>query len=184
MPLQLHPKAKKGVIVYTPSKRQKALRKLRNIGISVTVLVLLLGGAGFAYTWYFGDHGEQSKSLQTGVTLPKKTTTAPPVQARNVPIGVSISIMTTTVAPGDNASVSIRTAQNADCTISVVYDKVPSKDSGLKPKQADIYGFASWSWTVDATAPIGKWPVKVTCVRDKKSAVVEGDLVVTREKQP
>jgi hypothetical protein len=93
---------------------------------------------------------------------------------------VSIQSITSPVAPGDNASIYIHTNRDSKCTITAVYNNIPSKDAGLSPKTADEYGLASWSWTVESTVPVGKWPVTVTCVWNKKIAVVVGDLIVKK----
>ncbi len=77
-----------------------------------------------------------------------------------------------------NASIIIRTNAGSKCVIAVVYDKTASSDSGLGSKTADEYGIASWTWTVESSVPIGKWPVKVTCVYNGRSAVVQGNLQV------
>jgi hypothetical protein len=63
----------------------------------------------------------------------------------------------------------------------VEYNDVPSADSGLKPKTADDFGIVSWAWTVEATTPVGEWPVDVTCVFNDQSAMVRGKLVVKAE---
>jgi len=99
----------------------------------------------------------------------------------NNPSSASIQMFTSSVAPGSNASITVRTNPEAKCTIKVEYNKVPSTDSGLVPKVADEYGIVSWAWTVEEEVPLGKWPVKVTCVHNKRSAVVQGDLMVVKQ---
>lgn len=101
--------------------------------------------------------------------------------AENAPVGASVQLLTSPVAPGSNASITIKTLPITNCTISVVYDKTASKDSGLAAKISDEFGSITWAWTVEPTVPVGKWPVTVTCARGKKSGVVIGDLVVTKD---
>lgn len=159
---------------------KKHVKVIRNTAIGVVTLLVLLVGAGVAYTWYMG----QQKPITT-VVESETVTRAPVIKhvtpAENVPQGVSIQTLTTPVAPGSNASVIIKTNPASTCTIKVEYNKIASKDSGLSSKVSDEFGTLTWAWTVESTVPEGKWPVTVTCIRGKLSAVVVGDLVVTRE---
>jgi len=159
--------------------KKRIVRSIRNISISVGVLVAILVAAGAAYTWFIGRN--QAPAVTTATT---DTTLTPVVKAvdpaPNAPEGASVQSITSPVAPGSNASVTVKTNPGSWCTITVVYDKTASTDSGLAGKTADEFGSVSWTWTVDATAPVGKWPVTVTCLRNKLSAVVVGDLVVAK----
>jgi hypothetical protein len=92
----------------------------------------------------------------------------------------ALQALTSPVKAGQNSSVNVKTNATSTCTINVSYNNVASKDSGLTPKVADAYGNVSWSWTVDPTAPVGSWPVKVTCVYRGRSAVVIGNLQVIK----
>lgn len=164
------------------SPKQKAFRSIRNTAIAIAVLLVLFICAGLVYTWYQG----RTPAVNTVTTSPTKTSTqtvqhvAP---ADNVQEGVSVQSLTSPVEPGDNASISVKTNPGSWCTITVEYNKVPSKDSGLIGKTADEYGTATWAWTVGPSTPVGKWPVTVTCLRNKLSAVVIGDLVVSTQAQ-
>lgn len=68
-----------------------------------------------------------------------------------------------TVAAGGNATVSVRTAPGATCSITVTYKSGPSKAQGLSPKRADATGAASWSWVVGRNTTPGTWPVTINC---------------------
>ena len=155
------------------------LRTIRNILISAFVLLVLFGGAGVAYILYYGDDPVPEKKVEaatdTNPTLPRPRKPSP-----NAIVGVSIQALMSPVKPGENSSVSIKTLPEASCVITVTYNGVVSKDSGLATKVADAYGAASWSWTVDKTTPVGKWPVKVLCSRNTSSGMVLGDLVVQK----
>ena len=162
-------------------RKQRVLRGLRNAGISIAVLTVLAGGAGAGYVWYIG---ENETPVGTAIAQPVeaakrqviKTTTPDPSSK----VGASIQMLTTPVAPGENASITVKTLPTASCKIVVEYNKVPSKDSGLVERVADEFGVIMWAWTVDPNAPFGKWPVTVTCTFNKRSAVVVGDLVVAK----
>lgn len=146
--------------------------------ISIVVVLIVLVAAGIGYTYYLGPDASQTTPAAAPPAIVPNSIPKPTQAAANAKIGVSIQTLTSPVKLGANASVAIKTLPAAKCTISVTYNNVASKDSGLAPKNADEYGVASWTWTVDAAAAVGKWPVKVNCVLNERSAVVQGDLVV------
>lgn len=154
---------------------------LKVTATAVTLLVLVVAG-GVGYTWYMGQYGEddtQSFQQPSQPTGGKQTAKTRKVD-ENAIMSASIQTITSPVVPGSNASVMVRTNPLATCTVSVVYDKTSSKDSGLGAKKADEYGLVEWTWTVENNVPLGEWPVKVTCANKKHTAVVENDLRVVR----
>ncbi len=150
--------------------------------VGVLLLVVLLVGGGAAYTWYMGRNtpAAEPPAVEGTSDIKKKPFFEPSKPAANANVGVSVQSLTSPVAPGENASITIRTLPGAECTITVEYNKVKSTDSGLVAKVADEYGMVDWTWTVDASAPKGKWPVDVTCSRGEKSGMVRGDLEVVK----
>lgn len=132
------------------------------------------------YVWYTG----QNTPDMTTTTAPESDTPdaviTPTKPAENARASASVQLLTSPVAPGDNASISIKTLPTSTCTIKVIYNDVPSTDSGLVAKTADEFGIVSWAWTVGATVPQGTWPATVTCTYNGRSAVVRGDLVVAQ----
>lgn len=149
---------------------------------SAVILLVVAAGAGFGYSWYMSQHSDDN--LQA-FQQPVKATGGAQVSKRpKIPdtaqIGASVQTITSPVMPGSNASIMVKTNPDANCAISVVYDKTASKDSGLVAKKADEYGLVEWTWTVESTVPLGNWPVKVTCANKKNSAVVENDLRVVK----
>jgi hypothetical protein len=162
--------------------RSRIIRFVRNIAISVAVLLVIFIGGGAAYTWYMG----RTTVVDTSVADSIDTTPTPVIKhvqpAANANESASVQMLTSPVAPGSNASVTVKTNPSSECTIAVEYNKVASKDSGLRLKTADEFGIVSWTWTVEVSVPLGTWPVKVTCINtaNKKSAFVQGDLVVAR----
>jgi hypothetical protein len=127
-----------------------------------------------------GQHAKVKETIVPVKTTTKPTATGPVQLAPNAKEGVAVQSLSSPVAPGENASIYIHTNRDSKCTITVVYNKIPSKDAGLAPKTADEFGLVSWSWTVEASAPVGKWPVTVTCEWNKKIAVVIDDLIVKK----
>lgn len=169
--------------VVNKARGSRILRFIRNLAISIFVLLVVTVGGGVAYTWYMGQNSD-GKSASV-VPVSNEEPTAPVVKrvqpGANVPTSAAIQTLTSPVAPGSNASVTIKTNAEAECSITAIYNKVASTDSGLGKKQADEYGVLSWVWTVEPTVPLGKWPVTITCINNEKSAVVVGDLVVANK---
>lgn len=159
-----------------------AAKRARNIAITVFVLLFLIIGAGVAYTWYVGR--QESIAVEEVVEPHEKLPdpfAAPKKMAPDAAVGVSVQMITSPLVPGSNAMINVKTNNNAKCKITVVYNKVPSTDSGLSDKVADEFGVVSWTWTVEPTAPIGSWPVTVTCANEKKSGMVVADLKLVKE---
>ncbi|NCQ54198.1 hypothetical protein COV88_00195 [Candidatus Saccharibacteria bacterium CG11_big_fil_rev_8_21_14_0_20_41_19] len=161
--------------------RPRANRSIRNILISAVVLLVLFVGAGIGYTWYMG----QNTSPGTASVVENKSTEPVVVKqtlpAANTPESASVQSLVSPVLSGSNSTITVRTKADSICKISVIYDKTASTDSGLYNKTADEYGMVSWSWKIEDSVPLGKWPVSVTCTHNKKSAVVVGDLKVVSQ---
>ncbi|CAN5327919.1 hypothetical protein BH10PAT3_BH10PAT3_4340 [soil metagenome] len=163
------------------------IRRSRNIGkllkkmlLSAVILLLIaiLGGATYVYI----VDREAAQKLPEPVAVPaeKPLLPEPSMPGPNAPNSAAVQYIETPVKAGDNSTITVTTGPNAACTIAVAYNNIASKDSGLMPKAADVHGSVTWSWTVDKTAAAGKWPVKVTCVRNNKTGYVEGYLEVTK----
>lgn len=159
----------------------KILKQVRNVAISIAALLVVVVSGGLAYAWYSGEQAD--KNLQ-GLDQPAAAAVQPKVEPVKISqtgtIGASVQMLTSPITPGSNASIIVRTNPLATCTVTAVYNKVPSKDSGLIPKKADDYGVVEWAWTVESSVPLGTWPVTVTCANEKNSAVVRGDLEVVK----
>jgi hypothetical protein len=168
---------------YKPRDRSKDFWKsLVKITIWVLVITILLIGAAFVYAWYSSQHAGGNPSTASTVK-PTPKLTAPHKPAPDAQIGVATQFVTSPVAPGDNASISIHTNAAARCTITVLYDKTNAVDSGLMPKIADDYGLAQWSWTIPVSAPLGKKSsVDVWCANTKKNAHVVETLDIETAK--
>lgn len=160
--------------------RVRRRKTARLFGGIIACLVLLGASAGLGYTWYIGNTEpvkpavlpETKKSPLASAAVPDKK--AKP----EGPVGVSIQVLSSPVAPGSNASMTIRTRPEAACSIKVTYKDQASTDTGLIPKTADEFGTVQWTWTVESSRPVGKWPVDVTCALGEMSAVVRGELEV------
>lgn len=160
--------------------RQRLPRPIRHALISGTVLIVLFIAAGIIYTFVADRTGSKppparAATAESSIAEPKPTPPSP-----NAPEGVSVSSLTSPVAAGSNAALTVQTNPGSTCTIAVVYNGVASKDSGLAAKPVGAYGVVTWSWTVEPTVPPGSWPVAVTCVYHGRSGVVQTNLQVTK----
>jgi hypothetical protein len=157
------------------------LKAIRNIALSIIVLAVIFVGVGVGYVLITGRTSTEAKtepvppSAEPGAAIPKPNKPAP-----NAPESAGIESLDTPVKIGQNTSMSVKTLPNSVCTISFTYSNIVSKDSGLVQKNADDYGNVTWSWTISGDVPVGKWPAKATCSYNKKSAIVIGDVEVTR----
>lgn len=162
-------------------QNQNALvkRKARNIGVATGILLVLVVAAGVAYTWYVDQ--KPQKAVTASVTqTPAPQPIKPTVPKPSTQESAAVEYISSPIAPGDAASINVKTVAASNCTISVIYNNVASTDAGLKPKAADDFGNVQWDWTVGKSTPAGTWPVKVTCTWQGKTAVVVGDLTVAR----
>jgi len=159
----------------TLKKQQRRQSARRTVTAMLVIAILAVVGAS-AYTWYMGQQAPMAQSTEDTPVIPKRANITPPKIASNAPIGVAVQTYTPEVKPDENASVTVRTNPEAQCSIVVKYNEVPTQDSGLTPKVADEFGLASWSWTVSANAPSGKWPADITCKNKKYSAFVSTDI--------
>jgi len=161
------------------SRKAAGLRRSRNIALTIVALLLLLAIGGVAYTYFVGPSDLTEVEETEEESQDFKQLAKPSEPAFDAPVGVSRQALTSPVAPGSNASLTVRTLKDALCTITVEYNEAASEDSGLTPKVADEYGNASWAWTVEPNVPEGEWPIEVECVRNDKSGALVVDLEVT-----
>lgn len=157
-------------------------KKALKVTGSIVFLLVLAVAAGIGYTWYMSEYGnEENQAIQhpTKASGGLQTSKRPKIPD-TATLGVSVQSITSPVVPGSNASLTVKTNPEANCSIEVAYNDVPVKDSGLVTKKADEYGIVEWTWTVPGNAPVGNWPVKATCANKKNTAVVENDLRIVK----
>lgn len=154
-------------------------KPLRNALISAGVLLLLFVVAGLIYTFYVGMLGPSTPTTQpVAAKADNYQPITPHKPAPNARESAAVEYLDSPVKRGQNASITVKTLGGSSCDITVLYNHVPSRDSGLQKRTADEYGTVTWSWTVDPTAPVGAWPVTVTCAYNHRTAVVQGQLQV------
>ncbi len=163
-------------------RRRRSGRSKLVTRIVITIITLLILGliAGVAYVWYTGQQEPIApEPFPERSNRPAQVVEKPKLKPEG-PVGVSSQVFTSPVAQGDNASVTIRTRPEAACSITLTYkDNIRSTDAGLLPKTADEFGTAQWTWTVEASRPVGTWPVEITCGLGEMSGYLKLDLEVT-----
>ncbi len=100
-----------------------------------------------------------------------------PVDAQQQ-LPVTLVSITSPVSHGRAASISVKTAPGASCTITVTYKSGPSRAKGLTPKTADGAGGVEWSWIVGTRTTPGTWPVSVTCSSGGKTGTLHASFEV------
>jgi hypothetical protein len=146
--------------------------------IAIMLAIFLVGGTAYVFV---ADQAPAKQPAKPAASSESEPSILKPVApAANAPEGVAIESLTSPVKAGDNSSLTVRTNAGSTCTISVTYNGIASKDSGLVSKPSDAYGFVTWAWSVPAATPIGTWPVNVTCAFHSKTGVVIGNLQVTK----
>jgi hypothetical protein len=98
--------------------------------------------------------------------------------ARVQPLQIRVVSLTSPVSPGDDASITIQTAPNASCSITVIYKSGPSRARGLFPQSADGRGRVTWTWRVGTRTTPGRWPIIVTCSAGGRQGTLETAFVV------
>lgn len=169
------------------SKKARAARRLRNTLIAVIVLAMIAGGIAVVLLWLMKP---QKPSVVDGESKPviNPMQIARPKVGPDVSIGSTIQMISSPIAPGDNASVTLRTTERAICSIKVYHlgplaeelDAV--KDSGLTEKTADEFGMVTWTWTMPADAKLVTWKADIFCKRDSKTTRSVGEVAVERKK--
>lgn len=143
-------------------------------------MLLIFVIAGVVYVFYVDRQQPAPPKKSAAKTDSEPSVFKPVAPAANAQEGVSIQSLLSPVAAGSNTSMSIRSNAGSTCSILVTYNGgAISHDSGLAPQKTDVYGFVTWTWTVEKTVAPGTYPVKVTCVYNGRSGVVIGNLQVT-----
>lgn len=143
---------------------------------------MLLVGIGVAYAWHTAS---QEPLPQQTAAQPQNFTPMiqKPKPDPNAAAYASVQSLTTPIAPGDNASITVKSNLEAICMIVVEFAGQTSKDSGLIRKPVDEFGLVTWAWTIGANDPEGERTVKVTCQHNNKTSFVQGVVMVTKSKE-
>jgi hypothetical protein len=166
------------------SKRKKIRipRALRTTVVSMLVLLILFGGGGFLYTYYVDKLNSNSANAAGTVADQQPAEAIKPTKpSPNTPEAASIEVLESPISRGQTDMLSVKTQATSICSIIVTYyGGLVAHDPGLTNKTADDFGTVNWNWNIPPNAPLGKGMVKVNCDFSKKSAMVEGDLQITK----
>lgn len=172
-------KIKTAWLAFWAKNKQPLFKAVKKTIISFVALTVLIVIAGLAYTWYVGQ--QQSDAAEViAVETPQKKTGSDIQSDPNANVGVSVQYLSSPITPGSETTITIKTNREAECTIAVEYNKVPSKDAALTRQMADEYGAVKWDWFVEDSVPTGTWPVNIYCYKNEKSGFVRGDLKVVK----
>jgi len=142
------------------------LNNLSNLGITIYrtdisgniiiesdgVTYRVLEGNPFTYI----EEKEQEKKEE----LPQEE--QPVEEEQQVTYGINVVSLTSPISKGSQASITINTAPNVLCTITVYYKSGPSEAQGLEPKNSDGNGNCAWSWKVGSRTTPGNWKIVLT----------------------
>lgn len=167
------------------SHKARVARRVKVGTVSIVSVVGAVGGLLFVLVWVQKPHAVPQLAT-SALAQPKMPDLTSHAAGPNVPIGSSVQALSSPVAPGSNAYVTLRTTEGAVCSIKVVhldpYQKELARvaDSGLADKTADDYGMVTWTWTMPPTAAIATWRADMYCKRGNKSTHSIGDIVVQK----
>jgi hypothetical protein len=96
-------------------------------------------------------------------TATPEPTPTPTHQPTASPTGSGITIILMpppfSARRGQTVAFSIRTTAHTACSIAIGYANAPA----LPPAMPDAAGNVRWTWLVGRQAPLGTWPIRVTC---------------------
>lgn len=162
--------------------KKRYIKTALKIILSAVFLLLIIVAIGIAYIKYSGEN--ESVSPTSPPTSAEAPVIKPPKISPKAKESAVIETISSPVKRGSSsASINVRTNPNSKCKIEVNYkdkdgNSIQYKRYSLMEKKADEYGVISWEWPMAGSALPGTWKVKVTCVYNKKSAVVIGDMTV------
>ena len=132
------------------------------MGISRRVLLSLISIIILVFIATACDSQEAQVSRDVG----KETSASKDVkteQTAEKPMFVDIVSTTSPISPGgDPVTLFAKTRPGAVCEIKVGYKGGPNEAKALFSKQAETNGLISWTWTVDTSVALGKYPITIT----------------------
>jgi competence protein ComEC len=109
-----------------------------------------------------------TKQVPTQTPTPEQPTSAPQAQ-----LSISVVSLTSPIAAGGNASLTVNTLPGAACTITVYYKSGPSQAAGLGSQTAGGNGSVTWSWKVGTRTTPGTWSITVTAALNGQSTSIQ-----------
>jgi hypothetical protein len=100
------------------------------------------------------------------------------VAADTPQLPVAVVALTSPVARGADARLTIKTSPHTQCELLVYYKAAPASINLAFPKRSDDQGRVSWTWRVDRGVTPGNWPLTVHCTDEFKGSIVQSRLEV------
>jgi competence protein ComEC len=86
------------------------------------------------------------------------TPTVPPAPT----LAISVTSLTSPIAPNARASLKVQTKPGAECSITVNLKSGPSHAAGLGSQTASSDGTCAWSWKIGSNTAQGTWSIVVS----------------------
>lgn len=120
-------------------------------------------------------------SIETTKLVPTPTQTiVKPTSEQPAQIFISVSSLTSPIAPGGIARLTINTLPGSACTITVYYKSGASQAAGLGSQTANSNGDVTWSWKVGSRTTPGIWRIVVTSDLNGQSISIQIPFEVNR----
>jgi hypothetical protein len=84
-------------------------------------------------------------------------------------VTIDVVSLTSPIAKGSIASLTVQTTPGAACSITVYYKSGASEAAGLGSQTADASGQVTWSWKVGSRTTSGIWKIVVNSQLNGKS---------------
>jgi len=111
---------------------------------------------------------ETSKKVQTQTPLIVQPTSEQPSE-----LFINVVSLTSPIAAGGTAKLTINTLPGVACTITVYYKSGASQAAGLGPQTAGGDGNITWSWKVGSRTTPGIWRIVVSADLNGQSKSIE-----------
>jgi hypothetical protein len=115
--------------------------------------------------------------IPTPVVEPTPEPTEEP-EAEPAELAIRVTKLTASVRRGATASITIKTAAKARCSIDVEYKSGSSTAKGLGDKTANSSGLVTWSWKVGSNTTRGSWPIYIDCSRGDQYGSISREFTV------
>jgi hypothetical protein len=91
---------------------------------------------------------------------------------------VKLVALTSPISPGNIVTMTLQTAANATCLITVQYMSGASTATLKRPGTSDSHGLLTLGWPVGTNANPGTWPITTTCSLGARQGALTTSFVV------
>lgn len=86
---------------------------------------------------------------------------------------IKVLSLTSSIDPGQNATISIKGTPNKSYSITVYYKSGASKADGLYSKTSDSTGYVEWTWEVGTRTSAGSWRIEISSSVDSITTYIK-----------